>query len=138
MVVDKQRSVGPLKMPSRIVSELVRVGHLRWTWAVPNKKDAIVERFRLDRLKFEPFFEDHDDHFSIVVPDRSVPDRPGENERSRALGFIKYEKKTGRVTMANSCTQFPIECLGMGFTTKDCHDHLAGCHGEGLKLELEV
>jgi hypothetical protein len=43
-------------------------------------------------------------------------------------------KKTGRVTIANACTQLPVDALGMGFTTKDAHHHLVGHHGEGLKL----
>ncbi|CEJ62611.1 hypothetical protein PMG11_11108 [Penicillium brasilianum] len=83
---------------------------------------------------FQPFFEGRRDHLWIIVPDRSIPDWAAESERRRALGFNKYEKKTGRVIIANACTQLSIDALGMGFTTKDAHHHLVGHHGEGLKL----
>jgi hypothetical protein len=50
------------------------------------------------------------------------------------MGFIKYEKKTGRVILTNSCMQLPLESLVMGYTSKDDDEQLAGSHGEGLKL----
>ncbi|KAJ5348624.1 uncharacterized protein N7506_001877 [Penicillium brevicompactum] len=94
-----------------------------------NWKDAILERFQLNRLDFKPFFEDKKDHFSITVPTAS-----NGNGNRRALGFIKYEKRTGRVILTNSCMQLPLESLVMGFTSKDDDEQLAGSHGEGLKL----
>jgi hypothetical protein len=96
-----------------------------------------MERFNLDRQSFQPFLEDHGDHLSIVVPDQNLADQPAERENRRALGFIQYEKKTGRITIANACMQLPINALAMGFSTEDvhdAHDHLVGHHGEGLKL----
>ncbi|KAJ5742665.1 uncharacterized protein N7511_011236 [Penicillium nucicola] len=98
-----------------------------------NWKDAILERFQLKRLDFRPFLEDKKDHFSIIVPTSS-----DENGNSRALGFIKYEKKTGQVTLTNACMQLPVESLVMGFTSKNDLDQLAGSHGEGLKLAALV
>ncbi|KAJ5569145.1 hypothetical protein N7450_011631 [Penicillium hetheringtonii] len=52
-----------------------------------NWKDAILERFQLDRLAFRPYFEDADDHYAVMVPD------PMDMEGRRFLGFIKYNKK---------------------------------------------
>ena len=92
------------------------------------RKDAILERFQLDRLAFRPYFEDARDHFAVVVPD------PRDIDGRRSLGFIKYDKKLNRVTLANACMQLPVEALELGFTTKTGQDHLAGSHGEGLKL----
>ncbi|KAJ6020067.1 hypothetical protein N7522_000142 [Penicillium canescens] len=94
-----------------------------------NWKDAILGRFQLNRLDFKPFYEDKKDYFSITVPTTS-----NDNGDRRALGYIKYEKKTGRVTLTNSCMQLPVESLVMGFTSKDEQDQLAGSHGDGLKL----
>ena len=34
--------------------------------------------------------------------------------------------------------RLPINALGMGFSTKDAHDRLVVCHGEGLKLAALV
>jgi hypothetical protein len=82
--------------------------------------------------------EDYSDHLSIIVPDQTLADQPAERENRRALGFIQYEKKPGRITIANPCIQLPINALAMGFSTKDAHDHLVGCHGEGLKLAALV
>lgn len=98
-----------------------------------SRKDAIVQRFHLDRLDFKPFFEDKRDCFSIIVPGVSVA-----NGQRQVLGFIKYEKKIGRVTLANACMQLPVESLVMGLTSKDNQDHLAGSHGEGLKAAALV
>lgn len=119
---------------SRVIPKLVGTDLLCGTGADLRRKDAIVERFHLDRQGFQPFFEGRRDHLWIIVPDRSIPDWAAESERRRALGFNKYEKKTGRVIIANACTQLSIDALGMGFTTKDAHHHLVGHHGEGLKL----
>jgi hypothetical protein len=98
-----------------------------------SRKDAILQRFQLDRLDFRPFFEDKKDCFSIIVPAASV-----ENGQRQVLGFIKYEKKFGRVTLANACMQLPVESLVMGLTSKNKQDHLAGSHGEGLKVAALV
>ncbi|KAJ6126127.1 hypothetical protein N7471_010620 [Penicillium samsonianum] len=94
-----------------------------------NWKDAILERFQSNRLDFKPFFEDKKDHFSIIVPATS-----NDNGNRRALGFIKNEKKTGRVILINSCMQFSFEFLVMGLIFKDNDEQLLGSHGEGLKL----
>ncbi|KAF4768593.1 hypothetical protein HAV15_002962 [Penicillium sp. str.  len=98
-----------------------------------NWKDAILEHFELDRLDFQPYYEDKGGCVSIIVPD------PKErHQRRRALGYIKYEKKAGRVTLANSCAQIQPEALQLGHTSKQGKSNLAGCHGEGLKLAALV
>ncbi|KAJ5240491.1 uncharacterized protein N7469_002082 [Penicillium citrinum] len=93
-----------------------------------NWKDAILERFQLDRHAFRPYFEDACDHYAVMVPD------PTDMEGRRFLGFIKHDKKSSQVTLANAGMQLPVEALELGFTTKSGQDHLAGSHGEGLKL----
>lgn len=80
-----QRSDGS-RWFSRIISELVRADFLHWTFADSRRKDAIVERFDLDRHTFQPFFEDHSDHLSIVVPDQSLAEGSNESE-GRQAGF---------------------------------------------------
>jgi hypothetical protein len=68
----------------------------------------------------------------------ATPCRPaGERENRRALGFIRYDKKTGCITIVNACMQLPIDALTMGFSTKDAHasyEHLVRRHDDGLKL----
>ncbi|OQE88908.1 hypothetical protein PENNAL_c0015G05766 [Penicillium nalgiovense] len=94
-----------------------------------NWEDAILKISQLSRLDIKPFFTDKKDHFSIIVPATS-----NDKGSQRALGFIKYEKKTGRVILTNSCMQLPLESLVMGFTSKDDDAQLAGSYSEGLKL----
>jgi hypothetical protein len=96
-----------------------------------NRRDAIMDRFDLDRLEFQPYYEDKGDCVSIVVPDPT-------DQRRRALGYIKYEKKAGRVILANPCAQLQPEALQLGYTSKQGNDSLAGCYGEGLKLAALV
>ncbi|KAJ5819501.1 hypothetical protein N7474_005092 [Penicillium riverlandense] len=98
-----------------------------------NWKDAIMETFDLQRLQFRPCLEDDDDFLSVKVPTSSLVD-----DDVPALGFIRYEKKTGRVIMVNACAQLQPEALELGHTSKLGNPKLAGCHGEGLKLAALV
>ncbi|KAJ6045616.1 uncharacterized protein N7446_012480 [Penicillium canescens] len=98
-----------------------------------NWKDAILEHFELNRLDFQPYYEDKSGCVSIIVPDPKEP-----HQRRRALGYIKYDKKAGRVTLANPCAQIQPESLQLGHTSKQGKTNLAGCHGEGLKLAALV
>ncbi|CAI7647755.1 unnamed protein product, partial [Penicillium manginii] len=95
-------------------------------------KDAMLERFQVDRMAFRPYFVDACDHYVAMASD------PADTEGRRSLGFIKYEKKSSRVTFANACIQFPVESLELGFTTKVGQNQLAGSHGDGLKLAAVV
>lgn len=131
----QQSSSPAIVHPGRIISPRVSPHYVRhWTPAdafrelYQNWKDAILERFQLDRLAFRPYFQDASDHYSVMVPD------PGDTDGRRSLGFIKYDKKSKWVTLANAGTQLPIEALELGYTTKSGQDHLAGSHGEGLRL----
>lgn len=64
---------------------------------------------------------------------------PEHNSQSKlALGFIKYEKKSGRVTIVNPCAQISTEALELGHSSKRGNGKLTGCHGEGLKLAALV
>ncbi len=95
-------------------------------WYVPAsfaRPILIIEKLDLDRQSFQPFSEDHGDHLSIIAPDQNLADQPAESESRRALGFIQYEKKTGRITIANSCMQLPINALSMVFSIKRAHYH---------------
>jgi hypothetical protein len=65
---------------SRIVSELVYVDLLDWTCADLRRKDAIMERFELDRQSFQPFLEGHSGYLSIIVPDLDLADQAAESE----------------------------------------------------------
>jgi hypothetical protein len=53
---------------------LVRASLFRETKANKHRKDAIIERFNVDRQSFLPFLEDHGDRLSIVVPDQHLAD----------------------------------------------------------------
>ena len=97
------------------------------------RKDAILERFQLERRDFQPCYENKRDCISIIVPDPSGPHGCGQ-----ALGFIKYEKKAGRVILANSCASLRPDDLQLGQTSKEGSPCLAGCRGEGLKLAAMV
>lgn len=78
-----------------------------------SKKDAILEEFALDRLEFRPLYEDGGDCVSIIVPD--ILDRL---KRCRALGFIRYYKKTGRTILVNPCAQLKPEALHLRHSSK--------------------
>lgn len=70
------------------------------------------------------------DFISITVPEM------GSN--TNALGFIRYEKKSGRVILVNACAQLRTDALQLGHTSKKGQLQFAGCHGEGLKLAAMV
>lgn len=108
--------------------------HLKDFWRLTSsRKDAILEEFDLDRLEFQPLYEDREDCVSIIVPDVS-----DQHERCRALGFIRYDKKTGRTILVNPCAQLKPEALDLGHSSKRGNSNLTGCHGEGLKLAALV
>ncbi|OKP03202.1 hypothetical protein PENSUB_6906 [Penicillium subrubescens] len=44
------------------------------------RKDAIMERFELDRQSFQPFLEGHSGYLSIIVPDLDLADQAAESE----------------------------------------------------------
>jgi hypothetical protein len=92
-----------------------------------------LTRFNLGRLDFQPFYEDRDDCIAIIVPDPS--DR---HRQARALGFIKYDKHSGCVTISNSCAELGLNALELGSSSKQHDSNSAGCHGEGLKLAALV
>jgi hypothetical protein len=92
-----------------------------------------LARFSLSRLDFQPVYEDRGDCVAIVVPDPSNRDRQG-----RALGFIKYEKHSGCVTISNPCAEMGLNVLELGYSSKRLDSNAAGCHGEGLKLAALV
>ena len=59
---------------SRIVSKLVCMNLLYWTSANLRRKDAIVERFEVDRQSFLPFFEDRSGYLSqLLFPTVTLP-----------------------------------------------------------------
>ncbi|KAJ5982738.1 hypothetical protein N7451_012838 [Penicillium sp. IBT 35674x] len=99
----------------------------------PCRRDAILETFQLDRRELKLSFHDDNAHFAIIASSA-----PNDHADPLARGFIKYEKNTGRVTLANACAQLPIESLVMGHTTKDRDNRLSGSHGDGLKLAALV
>lgn len=100
---------------------------------IQNRKDAIVETFQVDRLDFQPRYEENESFVSITVP-RS----PSKVLIDQALGFIRYEKKSGELRLANGCAQLRPKILQLGKTTKQNKNNFAGCHGEGLKLAAMV
>jgi hypothetical protein len=57
----------------------------------------------------------------IIIPEPHLADQLVEHKNRRALGFIQYEKKNGRITIANVCIQLPINSLTIGFLIKNAH-----------------
>jgi hypothetical protein len=70
-----------------------------------------LEHFELNRLDFQPYYEDKSGCVSIIVPDPKEP-----HQHRPALGYIKYDKKAGRVTLANSCAQIQPSDIVQGIT----------------------
>ncbi|KAJ8207426.1 hypothetical protein LV159_008890 [Aspergillus fumigatus] len=95
-----------------------------------NWKDAIIQSFNLNLRDFRPTYQKSVDFISIAVPE------VGSN--TNALGFIRYEKKSGRVILVNACAQLRTDALQLGHTSKKGQLQFAGCHGEGLKLAAMV
>lgn len=87
-----------------------------------------MEHFNLDRLSFQPIYEERDDYISILVSEHN-------SQSKLALGFIKYEKKSGRLTIVNPCARISTQA---GYSSKRGNGKLTGCHGEGLKLAALV
>jgi hypothetical protein len=75
-----------------------------------------------------------DGYISVTVTITS----PNPHLKPQTLGFIKYEKKSGRVILANASAQLPPGVLQLRQTSKEGKSGLVGCHGEGLKLAALV
>ncbi|KAB8252927.1 hypothetical protein BDV35DRAFT_375774 [Aspergillus flavus] len=82
------------------------------------------------RELYQNWYQESVDFISITVPEM------GSN--TNALGFIRYEKKSGRVILVNACAQLRTDALQLGHTSKKGQLQFAGCHGEGLKLAAMV
>ncbi|KAL2783978.1 hypothetical protein BJX66DRAFT_109274 [Aspergillus keveii] len=95
-----------------------------------NWKDAIIETFRLDPAAFRPVYKENETQVYVTVP------KP--RSRTEALGFITYEKASGKLTLTNACARLTPDLLQLGQTSKQGKGQLAGCHGEGLKLAAMV
>lgn len=95
-----------------------------------NRKDAIIESFRLDPRSFRPVYEENGQQISVTVPKMK--------SESEALGFIRYDKSIGQVMLMNACAQLEPESLQLGQMMKWGKSQLIGCHREGLKLAAIV
>lgn len=60
------REIGRQQLFSRIIPELVRTRLMCGTCTDPCRKDAVIDRFLLDRQFFQPIFEDP--RFQICIP----------------------------------------------------------------------
>ncbi|KAH8691852.1 hypothetical protein BGW36DRAFT_303752, partial [Talaromyces proteolyticus] len=98
-----------------------------------NWKDSILDTFSVNRHAFQPCYSEDEGFISITL---QIPS--GDTGEKQTLGFIRYEKESGTVTVANACAQLQPEALQLGNTSKQINSSLAGCHGEGLKIAAMV
>ncbi|KAF7588863.1 hypothetical protein BBP40_005081 [Aspergillus hancockii] len=96
-----------------------------------NWKDAIIESFNSHEA-FRPQFKENDQFMTVTVSASGGPNPQGY------MGFILFNKKTGRITIANASAQLQPKHLQLGRTSKDNREELAGCHGEGFKIAAMV
>jgi hypothetical protein len=125
--------ISPSYVKDWVPADAFRELYQNWYVPASSMGQALINTGRMPSSKNE----DHGGLLSILVPEPHLADQPGERENRRALGFIRYDKKTGCITIANACMQLPIDALAMGFSTKDAHaahNYLVGRHGDGLKL----
>ncbi|CEJ62732.1 hypothetical protein PMG11_11223 [Penicillium brasilianum] len=76
LLQSQKPTLATYRAPRRVVSLGISPSYVKdWVPAdafrelYQNWKDAIMERFNLDRQSFQPFVEDYSDHLSIIVPD---------------------------------------------------------------------
>jgi hypothetical protein len=61
-----------------------------------------------------------------------------ERPSQELLGFIRFNKKAGRLELTNFQAALDVQHLSLGGTTKRGQDRFAGVHGEGFKLAALV
>jgi hypothetical protein len=60
---------------SKLYATSAKEGSAQKVSLFTNRRDAILARFSLSRLDFQPVYEDRGDYVAIVVPDPSNRDR---------------------------------------------------------------
>ncbi|KAK0704306.1 hypothetical protein B0H67DRAFT_591072 [Lasiosphaeris hirsuta] len=110
-----------------------------------NWKDAIVASFELnprDPHSFAPRRTETSTHVQVTVHRQTPPAAdPGPSQTQELLGFIRLNKRTGCLELANFKAQLEMRNLSLGGTSKRGQGHdkkFAGVHGEGFKLAALV
>ncbi|KAK4444027.1 hypothetical protein QBC34DRAFT_360992 [Podospora aff. communis PSN243] len=102
-----------------------------------NWKDGMVASFSLnprDPQSFAPKWNETKDRIEITV-------RRGGSSDGQLLGFIRLDKKSGRLELANFNARLELKHLDVGGTSKRGESgggKLAGTHGEGFKIAALV
>lgn len=118
---------------SRVLPELVSLKRVLSSVLIPCRRDAIIETFNLDRHQFAPRFVEDNKYITVTV---SGPD--STRLSPRILGFIRFCKIRGSVTIVNANAELQPGDLELGQTSKENKDRLIGCHGEGFKFAALV
>ena len=95
-----------------------------------NRKDALIKIFLIPPHEFAPLWEETAKEICVKVMGSS----------SRHLqGYIRFDKKSGTIELANFDSPFELKHLSMGGGSKKKNsDKYAGMFGEGLKLAALV
>jgi hypothetical protein len=104
-----------------------------------NRKDAIVDTFKLDPRAFVPKWNETKAEIRITIH-RDVSVTGNTNQSSQELlGFIRFKKKSGSLELTNFNAQIEMKHLSLGETSKRSgQNKFAGIHGEGFKLAALV
>lgn len=97
------------------------------------RKDGIIKSFNIDPRAFRPITQETER--AITIKTYKTHDGPSSSE---LLGFISYEKCTGKLQLCNFNAKLEGKHLCMGESSKRSSHQLAGTHGEGLKLAALV
>ncbi|KAK5045994.1 hypothetical protein LTR84_008780 [Exophiala bonariae] len=98
-----------------------------------NWRDGIVESFKIDSRALRLVTEENKSAITI----KAFKNHDGAVS-PELVGFISYDKVTGRTQLCNFNARLEAKHLCMGESSKRSSDHLAGTHGEGLKIAALV
>ncbi|KAL5364285.1 hypothetical protein BJX96DRAFT_157091 [Aspergillus floccosus] len=98
-----------------------------------NWKDAIIQSFHLHIREFQPCFEEDDDYVTIFVRKPSA-----EHLQGNIMGFIKYDKQSGCLSLVNARSQFEPRYLHLGKASENNANEPGSYRGEGLKFAAIV
>ncbi|KAL1953003.1 hypothetical protein VTO42DRAFT_3774 [Malbranchea cinnamomea] len=94
-----------------------------------NWKDAILTSFDIHPRTFRPVLEESAHEIQVTLH------HPLTEE---LLGYIRFNKRSGKLEITNFKAQLELQNLSLGGTTKTGDDRVAGTHGEGFKVAALV
>ena len=106
-----------------------------------NRKDGIIETFKLNLSNFRPEVQESNETVIVRVHCQASGHRKHDQSNHKPgdlLGFIRFLKKKGTLELTNFKSKLTKDSLNFGESSKRKNRNLAGTHGEGMKVATVV